>query len=187
MNNALASLATLSTGATAPASTFPNMFWFDTAAGVLKKRNAANTAWENFNVALGVPLDSANTDLAVDPDAAARRDIVAGAISAASHIKAWVNFNGIGTVAIRAAFNVSSVTDSGVGRYTINFATPLADVDFAVVGSGQLNGPGTAMSILVEANPVVRTTTSVFVFTVAINAGFFGASDTSDISVAILR
>ena len=35
--------------------------------------------------------------------------------------KAWVNFNGTGTVAIRASFNVSSITDNGVGNHTINF------------------------------------------------------------------
>lgn len=35
--------------------------------------------------------------------------------------RAWVNFNGTGTVAIRASFNVSSITDNGTGNYTINF------------------------------------------------------------------
>jgi hypothetical protein len=32
--------------------------------------------------------------------------------------KAWVNFNGTGTVAIRAAYNVSTITDNGTGRIT---------------------------------------------------------------------
>ena len=49
--------------------------------------------------------------------------------------KAWVNFNGTGTVAIRAAFNVSSITDNGAGNYTVNFTSPLADADYAVGGS----------------------------------------------------
>jgi hypothetical protein len=48
--------------------------------------------------------------------------------------KAWVNFNGTGTVAIRAAFNVSSITDNGTGDYTANFTTALADANFAVSG-----------------------------------------------------
>lgn len=46
--------------------------------------------------------------------------------------KAWVNFNGTGTVAIRAAFNVSSITDNGTGDYTINFTTALADANYSV-------------------------------------------------------
>ena len=45
--------------------------------------------------------------------------------------RAWVNFNGTGTVAIRAAFNVSSVTDGGVGIYTINFTDAFADVNYS--------------------------------------------------------
>lgn len=47
--------------------------------------------------------------------------------------KAWVNFNGTGTVAIRAALNVSSITDNGVGDYTINFTTAMADANYAAL------------------------------------------------------
>jgi hypothetical protein len=53
--------------------------------------------------------------------------------------KAWVNFNGTGTVAIRAQFNVSSITDNGTGNYTANFTTALTDANYAVtfgVGGG---------------------------------------------------
>jgi hypothetical protein len=49
--------------------------------------------------------------------------------------KAWVNFNGAGTIAIRASFNVTSITDNGVGDYTVNFTTTLADADYAVVST----------------------------------------------------
>ncbi len=48
--------------------------------------------------------------------------------------KAWVNFNGTGTVAIRASYNVSSITDNGTGDYTVNFTTALADANYSVVG-----------------------------------------------------
>lgn len=53
--------------------------------------------------------------------------------------RAWVNFNGTGTVAIRASGNVSSITDNGVGDYTVNFTTPLQDVNFSVSGSAGSN------------------------------------------------
>lgn len=46
--------------------------------------------------------------------------------------KAWVNFNGTGTVAIRASGNVSSITDNGTGDYTVNFATALSDTNYSV-------------------------------------------------------
>ena len=47
--------------------------------------------------------------------------------------KAWVNFNGTGTVAIRAAFNVTSITDNGTGDYTVNFTNALEDANYAAV------------------------------------------------------
>jgi len=46
--------------------------------------------------------------------------------------RAWVNFNGTGTVAIRASLNVSSITDNGTGDYTVNFTTALADANYAI-------------------------------------------------------
>ena len=54
--------------------------------------------------------------------------------------RAWVNFNGTGTVAIRASGNVSSITDRGVGLYRVNFTTAMPDVDFCVVATAQPNG-----------------------------------------------
>lgn len=50
--------------------------------------------------------------------------------------KAWVNFNGTGTVAIRAQFNVSSITDNGTGQYTVNFSSSMSDANYAAVGMG---------------------------------------------------
>lgn len=47
--------------------------------------------------------------------------------------KAWVNFNGTGTVAIRASFNVSSITDNAAGDYTVNFTTAMADANYAPI------------------------------------------------------
>lgn len=49
--------------------------------------------------------------------------------------RAWVNFNGTGTVAIRSSYNVSSITDNGTGDYTVNFTTALEDADYAVCGA----------------------------------------------------
>jgi hypothetical protein len=52
--------------------------------------------------------------------------------------RAWVNFNGTGTVAIRADFNVSSITDNGTGNYTMNFNVAMPDTDYAVTHSGAM-------------------------------------------------
>ena len=47
--------------------------------------------------------------------------------------RAWVNFNGTGTVAIRASGNVSSITDGGVGIYTVNFTTAMPDANYSTL------------------------------------------------------
>ena len=49
--------------------------------------------------------------------------------------RAWVNFNGRGTVAIRASGNVSSITDVSTGTYVVNFATAMPDANYATVCS----------------------------------------------------
>ena len=54
-------------------------------------------------------------------------------------VKAWVNFNGTGTVAIRDGFNVSSITDVGTGQYYINFENALPNDDYAASSEAQLN------------------------------------------------
>jgi hypothetical protein len=49
--------------------------------------------------------------------------------------RAWVNFNGTGTVAIRASGNVSSITDNNTGDYTVNFTNAMPDIDYSYFGS----------------------------------------------------
>ena len=49
--------------------------------------------------------------------------------------RAWVNFNGTGTVAIRASGNVSSITDNGTGDYTVNITTAMPDASYSFVSS----------------------------------------------------
>jgi hypothetical protein len=55
-----------------------------------------------------------------------------GSVATAYGCRAWVNFNGTGTVAIRASGNVSSITDNGVGNYTINFTNAMPDANYSV-------------------------------------------------------
>ena len=58
--------------------------------------------------------------------------------------RAWVNFNGTGTVAIRASGNVSSITDNGTGDYTVNFTTAMSDANYSSVMSVGAAGNNTA-------------------------------------------
>lgn len=66
INLALLALAGQNSGATAPATTFAYQFWADTTAGILKQRNAANSAWVSvFDIATGMPLAANNAVLNV--------------------------------------------------------------------------------------------------------------------------
>jgi hypothetical protein len=60
-----------------------------------------------------------------------------GSVATAYGCRAWVNFNGTGTVAIRASGNVTSITDNGTGQYTVNFTNTMPDVNYSVVCSGK--------------------------------------------------
>ena len=51
--------------------------------------------------------------------------------------RAWVNFDGTGTVSIRESGNVSSITDNGTGNYTVNFSTNMPDVNYVITQSAR--------------------------------------------------
>ena len=75
--------------------------------------------------------------------------------------RAWVNFNGTGTVAIRASGNVSSITDNGTGDYTINFTTALPDANYAMVqGSANVAGALNSRPVIAGFNIDAAPTSS---------------------------
>jgi hypothetical protein len=76
--------------------------------------------------------------------------------------KAWVNFNGTGTVAIRASYNVSSITDNGTGVYTINFTNAMPDANYSVSGMTQnVNEMGVQIDGAYNGSPTTMTTTAL--------------------------
>lgn len=79
--------------------------------------------------------------------------------------RAWVNFNGTNTVAIRASGNVSSITDDGTGRYTVNFTTAMPDADYAAViyNNASSNTGQTSFGNNYLGGAGARTTTSISV------------------------
>ena len=103
--------------------------------------------------------------------------------------KAWVNFNGTGTVAIRASGNVSSITDNSVGNYTVNFTTAMVDADYCFQGSSINVSTGTA-SFVVQAHTIAGVTTSsvriINSYGTSASTGV-GARDTEILNVAIFR
>jgi hypothetical protein len=100
--------------------------------------------------------------------------------------KAWVSFNGTGTVAINASYNVSSITDNGVGDYTVNFTNAMADVNYAVAATAEADAsfPGHVRCVSVYNGS--RATTSIRIRT----SGLSSSTDYFDLPgvfVAIFR
>ena len=71
---------------------------------------------------------------------------------------AWVNFNGTGTVAIQDSENVSSITDNGIGDYTITFATAMANANYSGGGMAANTGMGTVLHWRYSSSPSLTTT-----------------------------
>ena len=97
--------------------------------------------------------------------------------------KAWVNFNGTGTVAIRRAFNVSSITDEGTGNYTVNFTTAMQDSDYAVVGAAG-EGASSLRVVCANYNLAAPTTTAARIQTPYANGAL---ADVPYVNVAFMR
>ena len=84
-----------------------------------------------------------------------------GSVATAYGCRAWVNFNGTGTVAIRASGNVSSITDNGTGQYTINLITAMPDTNFATICTSSRVSTGASGADVVSAYPVSTTSVRV--------------------------
>ena len=95
--------------------------------------------------------------------------------------RAWVNFNGTGTVAIRASGNVSSITDNGTGNYTVNFTTAMPDADYSVAGMAGDTSSGDGRI----ATQYLTQTESAFHFRV--RSGNNALMDPDQCSIAIFR
>jgi hypothetical protein len=95
-----------------------------------------------------------------------------GSVATAYGCRAWVNFNGTSTVAIRASGNVTSITDNGTGDYTVNFTTAMPDGNYSVAACGTFSASGTARDQNINIkNNSAPTTTSVRVQAFEPNTG----------------
>ncbi len=99
--------------------------------------------------------------------------------------RAWVNFNGVGTVSIRDDGNVSSITDEGTGSYTVNLTTAIEDVNYSVLASN-----GDRSSDGVEPVSVFPTDSNYAVGSFRVNCVLPGGTTKVDIDyihVAVFR
>jgi hypothetical protein len=107
-----------------------------------------------------------------------------GSVATAYGCRAWVNFNGTGTPAIRASGNVTSITDNGTGRYTVNFTTSLPDVNYSAVFN--TNGNTDTFGSVGRQFCSIRTRATDSVQVNILDDGG-AASDSSYLGVAVFR
>ncbi len=148
------------TSDTAPANPADGDLWYDSVGGELyvwydsDDAGAVAGTWVRANPqptpkqatasVAGVDVKLwKKTGTLLEPETAG--DKVADATLTGTTCKAWVNFSGIGTVAIRKAYNVNSITDNGVGEYTVNFATALSDTNYCAVVTPMAGAPGSSI------------------------------------------
>jgi len=108
-----------------------------------------------------------------------------GSNATAYGCRAWVNFNGTGTVAIRASGNVSSITDNNVGTYTVNFTNAMPDANYTIAGSGQRSSGDDANSIICSAIRSGTITSTAFPLFVSTQAAI--ALDAPIVTVVFVR
>jgi len=105
-----------------------------------------------------------------------------GSVATAYGCRAWVNWNGTGTVSIRASGNVSSITDNGVGNYYVNFTTAMPNANYTVEGIGShVVGVQALFGVIREGT---RATTGFQIDYFNTASGF---GDTNDGNAAVFR
>lgn len=111
-----------------------------------------------------------------------------GSVATAYGCRAWVNFNGTGTVAIRASGNVSSITDNGTGDYTVNFSTAMPDANYSICGMASADSGSYSDFGQMSIEP--RTTSGYFAGSCRVlikSARAGGAADGTFMNISIFR
>ena len=103
-----------------------------------------------------------------------------GSVATAFGCRAWVNFNGTSTVAIRASGNVSSITDNGTGDYTVNFTTAMPDANYCTQYNAHADNVAAALPNAITTS---RSTSSVKVLSYAASGATQQDTETSEVAI----
>jgi hypothetical protein len=111
-----------------------------------------------------------------------------GSIATAYGCRAWVNFDGTGTVAIRASGNVSSITDNGTGDYTVNFTTAMPDANYSLNGNnGDTDNANSTIYSIRFPNGATPTTTAATFRSHRSTGGTASVTDEGYITITVHR
>ena len=127
-----------------------------------------------------------STKATIDTSGNLKFDSGFGSVGTAYGCRAWINFNGSGTIAIRDSGNVSSITDNGTGNYTVTFTNAMTDVNYCMVGRSD-RGNLLGGSALYQSTPTDATYNTTSVSFKTLNANDAAAFDYNNINIAIIR
>lgn len=113
-----------------------------------------------------------------------------GSVATAYGVRAWVTFNGTGTVAINGSGNVSSITDSNTGRFIVNFTNSFPDANYSVVGTNNARDATTCRFITqvqgtTAGGPSNKTTSACGIITT--DTGASTPTDVASVDVMFFR
>lgn len=137
-----------------------------------------NASKSPLKLGFGIASDT-SAKLGLDPDKFITPKTLRSGLNASGEApvyacRAWVNFNGTGTVAIRDSGNVSSITDLGVGHYRVNFEIPMEDADYSAVASNNRHFQATTSPLTTSVNTVSYDPSDI-------------AFDSSSVSLSVFR
>jgi hypothetical protein len=101
--------------------------------------------------------------------------------------KAWINFNGTGTPAIRASYNVSSITDNGTGDYTVNFTNAMPDANSSVLVVGAAGTSANGLRVYGLSSTLSASSVTVFSAYISSTGGSSAPEDEPVMCVSVFR
>lgn len=167
--------------------------WSNSGAGVNKQASiyltSAGALATQVNQTPGSEPTSGTMATFVDASANFSFNSGYGSAAVAYGCRAWVNFNGSGTVAIRSSGNVSSISDNGVGDYTVNFTNAMPDANYSINTTGNQGGASANAQVVMLNTASGPTTSSARLCATYINnaGGTGGATDLSYVLVSVFR
>ena len=109
-----------------------------------------------------------------------------GSAAVAYGCRAWVNFTSAGTVTIRASGNVTSITDNGVGDFTVNFTNALPDANYSMGAAGEI-AAGTNYNVIQFNQNTAPTTSAVRLTSLNQSGGVPAVFDSARVTISIFR
>ena len=166
---------------------------FTIPSGVTITNNGTQIGFGSANIedngtATAITIDSSNN---VEVSNDLKFNSGYGSVATAYGVRAWVNFNGVGTPAIRDSGNVSSITDHNVGDYTVNFSTSMSDANYsALITANDDTTTAGNTGGYAYGSLVARITNSYSTSSIRFNLGYPANTSNYDqkfINVAIIR